>query len=268
MEQFYKEPTPVQYSAAGFKGRHYDRIRGLRLHWHDRLELIRLHSGTMQVGYGENTAILSPGQLYIVPPKTPHMAKLLSEQVSYDVLMFDVRRFYNETQTAQNLLPGIFDGRAKFQMVSREPQLIEAFDALYACCEEDSLRTLSLAYSLLHLLLEEALVEYTETAADAVIAEVLEYLRTHYHEDLSTQGLAQRFGYSEAHFCRKFKEATWLTPMNYLRIIRLEEAARQLKQGSISVSQVALGCGFPDPNYFTRCFKSHFGVPPPRYEKE
>ena len=267
MEQFYKEPTPVQYSAAGFKRHHYHRTRGLRLHWHDRLELIRLHSGTMEVGYGENTAVLSPGQLYIVPPKTPHMARLLSEQVDYDVLMFDVRRFYNETQTAQNLLPGIFDGRARFRMVSQVPQLISAFDALYACCEEDSLQTLSLAYRLLHLLWEHALESYSETAADAVIAEVLEYIRAHYPEDLSSQSLAQQFGYSEAHFCRKFKEATWLTPMNYLRIVRLEEAARQLKQGNASVSQVALDCGFPDPNYFTRCFKSHFGVPPTRYEK-
>ena len=267
MEKFYKEPTPVQYSAAGFKRDHYHRSRNLRLHWHDRLELIRLHSGTMQVGYGENTAIVSPGQLYIVPPKTPHMAKLLTEQAEYDVLMFDVRRFYNETQTAQALLPGIFDGRAKFQMVSGAPQLIAAFDTLYGCCEEDSLQTLALAYSLLHLLLQYALVEFTQTAADAVIAEVLEYIRTHYHEELTTQGLAQQFGYSEAHFCRKFKETTWLTPMNYLRIIRLEEAAKQLKQGSGSVSQVALACGFPDPNYFTRCFKSHFGVPPTRYEK-
>ena len=77
--------------------------------------------------------------------------------------------------------------------------------------------------------------------------------------------LAERCGYSDAHFCRKFKQTTWLTPTNYLRIFRLEEAAKQLKQGKGTVSDVAMACGFPDPNYFTRCFKTHFGVPPTKY---
>ena len=108
MEQYYQEPTPVQYSAAGVKKRHYIRSKnGVRLHWHDRMELIRLHRGRMQVGYGENRMLLQPGEVYIVPPKTPHAVKLASDEVEYDVIMFDVRWFYNETEACQSSLRSI-----------------------------------------------------------------------------------------------------------------------------------------------------------------
>ena len=123
-------------------------------------------------------------------------------------------------------------------------------------------------YQLLQLLLSNALTELSgQPRGDATILDALAYMEENFAQELGTEQLAQRYGYSVAHFCRKFKETTWLTPMNYLRIYRLEEAARMLRQGRVTVSDVALACGFSDPNYFTRCFKKHFGIPPTRYEK-
>lgn len=269
MVQYYQEPTPVQYSAAGIKKHHYFRYKnGVRLHWHDRMELIRLHSGQMQVGYGENTAMLHPGEIYIVPPRTPHAVKLTSGTVEYDVLMFDVRWFYNETQVCKNSLRSIYDGHAHFHMTTGDGDTVACFDSLFAVCEESSLEAVALVYRLLQLLLDRALSELSRTPkGDPGILDTLEYMEKNFTQELSTELLAQRCGYSAAHFCRKFKETTWLTPMNYLRIFRLEEAARYLRQGKGSVSDVALSCGFPDSNYFTRCFKKHFGVPPSKYKK-
>ncbi|MBQ8233294.1 MAG: helix-turn-helix transcriptional regulator [Lachnospiraceae bacterium] len=60
----------------------------------------------------------------------------------------------------------------------------------------------------------------------------------------------------------KFKETTGLTPMNYLKIYRVEEAYKLIKEGKRDIGNIAALCGFPDANYFTRCFKAHFGVPP------
>lgn len=268
MQQYYKEPTPVFYSVAGFKRHHYIRAKGIRLHWHDRMELIRLHSGTMLVGYGENTAELSAGGIYIVPPKTPHAARVLSELAEYDVLMFDLRQFYNETQLCREKLAGIFDGRFNFSLTTKHPEVLNCFDRLYSICEESSLEATGLAYQLLELLLRYAMVGCTDMPkGDPVILQILEFMQEHYSEELTVKQLALQCGYSDAHFCRKFKQATWMTPMKYLQIFRLEEAAKLLKQGKGNVSTVALQCGFPDPNYFTRCFKAHFGVPPRGYEK-
>lgn len=269
MEQYYQEPTPVKYSAAGFKKHHYFRYKnGVRLHWHDRMELIRLHSGRLQVGYGDNTAMMEAGHIYIVPPKTPHAVRLMSETVEYDVLMFDVRWFYNETEVCQSRLQAIFDGRARFEMTTGEQQVISCFDRLFAICEEDSMEAVAMGYQLLQRLMDYAITEVSRSPrGDETIRQILSYMEENFAQDLGVEELAERCGYSSAHFCRKFKEITWLTPMNYLRIYRLEEAARQLRQGRGSVSSIALACGFPDPNYFTRCFKKHFGIPPTQYDK-
>lgn len=269
MAQYYQEPTPVQYSAAGIKRHHYVRNKnGVRLHWHDRMELIRLHRGTITVGYGDYTATLEPGQLYIVPPRTPHAVALAAPEIVYDVLMFDVRRFYNETDICQKQLKSIFDGSVRFSLTTGEEAVVEAFDRLYAICEEESLEAVAQVYRLLQLLLDRCVTSHSLTPrGDATIGRVIAYMEENFSQELTTEQLAERFGYSTAHFCRKFREATWLSPMNYLRIYRLEEAARRLHSGLGNVSDVALYCGFPDPNYFTRCFKKHFGVPPTRYEK-
>ena len=40
-----------------------------------------------------------------------------------------------------------------------------------------------------------------------------------------------------------------------------------LKKGNININEVAIQCGYEDPNYFTRCFKSHFGIPPSQIRK-
>jgi AraC-like DNA-binding protein len=194
--------------------------------------------------------------------------KLASGAVEYDVLMFDVRWFYNETEVTKDRLRSIYDGRAQFQMTTDDQNTVECFDRLYAVCEENSLEAVGLVYMLLQQLLEHAATELSRTPkGDPGILEILSYMEENFDQELTTELLAERSGYSAAHFCRKFKETTWLTPMNYLRIYRLEEAARRLRQGDGSVSDVALACGFPDPNYFTRCFKKHFGVPPTKYEK-
>ena len=268
MEQFYKEPTPVHYSAAGYKRYHFNRRTGLRLHWHDRMELIRLHAGTALVGYGENTAELSAGGIYIIPPKTPHALRVLGDSVQYDVLMFDLRKFYNDTQVCQEKLSGIFEGRVTFHLTTYASEVVECFDRLYSLCEESSLEAMSLAYRMMDLLLQYAMEGCSAAPkGDPLILETLEYMQNHFPEELTVEQLAARCGYSDAHFCRKFKQTTWMTPMKYLQIFRLEEAAKQLKQGKGNVSTVAIRCGFPDPNYFTRCFKAHFGVPPTGYEK-
>jgi len=269
MEQYYKEPTPVQYSAAGVKKRHYLRNKsGVRLHWHDRMELIRLHSGQMIVGYADNTATLQPGQLYIVPPKTPHAVRLDSPSVEYDVLMFDVRWFYNQTDICRSSLRYIFEGTAQFQLTTEEPAVVESFDRLYDRCEEESLEAVALVYCLMQQLLDKCLLKlHDNPRGDETVREAIAYMEENFAQELTTEQLAAKFGYSSAHFCRKFKQTTWLSPMNYLRIYRLEEAAKRLRQGRGSVSTVALACGFPDSNYFTRCFKKHFGVPPTKYEK-
>ena len=61
------------------------------------------------------------------------------------------------------------------------------------------------------------------------------------------------------------QELTGNTPNEYFRIIRLKKAAELLLEGNYNVSEVSYKVGISDPLYFSRCFKTHYGVSPSVY---
>lgn len=97
---------------------------------------------------------------------------------------------------------------------------------------------------------------------DNGMKEITNYMEANFASDLTIDTLCKKFKYAKPYFCSKFKENTGLTPMTYLKVYRLEKACELLKEGSYTISEIARSCGFSDSNYFTRCFKEHFGHPP------
>ncbi|MCT4591329.1 MAG: helix-turn-helix transcriptional regulator [Carboxylicivirga sp.] len=65
----------------------------------------------------------------------------------------------------------------------------------------------------------------------------------------------------------KIKELTNKTTSEFVRDIRLEEAARLLKEGWLNVSEVAFKVGFRDPKYLSKKFKNKFGISPRDYRR-
>ena len=56
-----------------------------------------------------------------------------------------------------------------------------------------------------------------------------------------------------------------MTPMNYLNSCRVAHAARLLLEADLSVTDVAMRCGFSTSQYFATVFKNHFGQTPRAY---
>ncbi|MCG8579686.1 MAG: helix-turn-helix domain-containing protein [Bacteroidales bacterium] len=65
----------------------------------------------------------------------------------------------------------------------------------------------------------------------------------------------------------KIKSLTDKTTSEFVRDIRLEEAARLLKEGMLNVSEVAFKVGFKDPKYLSKKFKQKFGITPASFRK-
>ncbi len=265
MPRYNKETTPVVYTAAAIKTVSFSRNPGqecIRMHWHDRMELLRVRKGSMAVGCATQKGRVAEGEMLIVPPKVPHWAVAEEQGVEYDVVMFDVRAYYNEIPLCKKQLPALYDGRARLEMVTADPATVGLFDAIHRA--EPSLSAVGTVYQLLDAFFARHLLALTDAPAEAGARKIIDYIEEHFASELTSASLAAHFGYTDAHFCRKFKEATGLTPTNYIRIYRLERANDLLKAGDLQVSEVAARCGFADANYFTRCFKKHFGNPPSR----
>ena len=90
-------------------------------------------------------------------------------------------------------------------------------------------------------------------------------IERHYHSPLNIEDMASHLGLSTAYFIRLFKKETLMTPNEYLVKYRLKIAADLLHHSNFTISQISEEVGFLDPNYFSRCFRKHFGMTPVQY---
>ena len=81
-------------------------------------------------------------------------------------------------------------------------------------------------------------------------------------------GETTEVGISRVHLHRKLKELTNQTTRDFIRNIRLKEAARLLSEKQHTISEIAMLTGFTDPNNFSTTFKELYGMPPSMYMKE
>ena len=98
------------------------------------------------------------------------------------------------------------------------------------------------------------------------VKKALDFIETHYAENISLEDMAESAGVSPKYFCRYFKEMSDKTPIEYLNYYRIERACEQLAINSVSVTDAALGNGFNDISYFIKTFKKQKGVTPRQYK--
>jgi AraC-like DNA-binding protein len=95
-----------------------------------------------------------------------------------------------------------------------------------------------------------------------------DYILAHFREEITLKDLAGAAHYSPWQALRAFSLLTGKTPFEYLREVRLSEAARALRDTGRSVLDVALDAAFNSHEGFTKAFSKKFGLPPERYRRE
>jgi len=85
--------------------------------------------------------------------------------------------------------------------------------------------------------------------------------------NIDLHSLAKESGYSRSHFLRMFREATGITPHQYLLRLRLKQAQRMIKKGSTKLVDIALACGFSSHTHMSRMFRQAIGVTPSEYRR-
>jgi len=84
---------------------------------------------------------------------------------------------------------------------------------------------------------------------------------------ISVEELAERMNVSHSSLQRKIKGLTGLSPIEFIRTVKLNKAAELLSSGEYRVNEVCYAIGFNKPSYFSSCFKKQFGVLPKDYLK-
>ncbi|MCM1334466.1 MAG: AraC family transcriptional regulator [Bacteroides sp.] len=93
------------------------------------------------------------------------------------------------------------------------------------------------------------------------------YIDDHYPENVSIAQVAELSNYSQRHFIRLFSAVYGKTPQQYLMDTRIRHSRSLLKRTNLSVTEIAIRCGFSDANYFSRIFRRATGSTPNGYRK-
>ncbi|MGI9472539.1 MAG: helix-turn-helix domain-containing protein, partial [Rubripirellula sp.] len=108
-------------------------------------------------------------------------------------------------------------------------------------------------------------IERMQSGTANALSEVIEYLHNHFAENVGTEQLAQMAGLSVSHFERRFRLAFGSSPRQYLIRVRVEQAARLLRETDRSITEIAQSCGFYDHAHFSRSFRRITNLSPTAY---
>ena len=273
----YKELYAVIYGETSVKtihfGPHKQGKKCFGLHWHNRIELIRVLKGSLSILVKDEYKTLKNGELAIICPCQLHEGFAAENGTEYDVIMFDIEEFYNSTAASKNFLIPIAESAVIFDTFTNNTEIISIVDDIIKLhVFNDKVNTLRIHGRILEflgLLYEKCNPKSkTSNSSDEKFNAVIEYVNSHYTDKISTQSLSSQFGYDEAYFCRKFKKVTGITAMKYINILRLEKAQHLLKKGENEIAIVAAECGFSDTSYFAQSFSSHYGMSPTEFRKK
>jgi len=105
-----------------------------------------------------------------------------------------------------------------------------------------------------------------ESADVKFLKEVTRIIEQHISEpDFNVSSLTDTMGMGSKMIYRRLKQLTGMTPVEFMRDIRMQKAALLLAEGRFSVSEVTYMVGYSNSGYFSRCFQKAFGLTPKEY---
>lgn len=245
-------------------------------HWNNAIEVIMPVENGYTVYIGERKHLIAPGEVLIIPPGTVHEIYAPPTGKRY-ILMIDESEFY-----AVEGLPAVqhcFYPCVHLQE-GAEP-LAEVRGYLRRAIAEAeggdgfSRSVIRLWVELMFVRLGRWLLakdadgprpaRHRHQQATAMFLDVCTYISRHCHEKLTLEQVAAYSGYSKYHFARIFKAYSGVSFYDFYMRQRMLRCEQLLGDPSLSITEVALRCGFGSIATFNRIFKQYKHVTPSAY---
>lgn len=275
----------------------YDRIKVMKwigdervlTHRHNFIEIAFLSQGTCIHTYHGEKVKLIPGDIFVITPHEDHAFEVSSKTVIYNCLfypdalgedwsrlkqvtgIFDlliVEPFYRPEDNHQEILHLSPEENSSIKsildnMLAEQENRPDGFELLQ---KADLIRFLCLLGKVWKNQFHTAGKLYTSRRD--MMAEAVAYIEQNMREDLKIELLASKAYLSPSYFRKMFKEATGLSPIEYINSLRISKARQLLENSSITITEAAETVGINDPNYFSKIFKADSGITPTEYKRK
>ena len=254
-------------------------LNEVALHHHDFYELYLFLSGNVDYVIENRKYHLMPGDLLLISPNELHQPMFGRERQTYERIVVWIDKTYLQqfsgldvdmTHCFDTTVPGHSNLLRPDNAVRQ--RLTDLLEQILG--EEESSRFGSgiMADTCLiqALVLVIRLAERTRARSEmpdkseSVVSSVLDYINSHYAEDLSLDFLANQFFISKYHLSREFNRLVGTSVHRYIIQKRLVIAKQLMGEGVPSTS-VYQHCGFGDYSNFYRAFKAEYQITPKEY---
>lgn len=98
------------------------------------------------------------------------------------------------------------------------------------------------------------------------IHSAIHLIHTQYMNNISLESVAKKINYTPYYLSRLFKKHTGSTFTEYLSNYRIEQSKKLIREGELSMKEIAASVGFNSQGYFTKIFKKHTGISPSEFK--
>lgn len=233
--------------------------------------------GRKVVGFGEQELAYDPGQYLLITGERRYRATI--EGASRARPYYSLSLEFSPEQVAQAIF-SLTDAGVEFDDADEdspavtarlEAPVLDSLVRLVECLDDPvALKVLAPAteQELLIRLLRSpsgATLRRAAAADDGRILRARMFLQERVGTRVSVDDVARHVAMSASHFAHRFREVVRMSPMQYLKHLRLERARLLMLGEGLGAAEAGVSVGYASPSHFTRDFKGHFGAPPGAY---
>ncbi len=248
-------------------------------HWHQELEFLIVVEGGAIFYVGDDCYEVREQEGIFVPPNTLHYATSFQGlSCTFYAFVFHPNFLSDNYQSSffLNYIKPVLSGNLVFTKYFGDQKMwhrdcisiLLSLSNLYNTSLQDyELLIKGRMYELWHLFIKHAtnLIEPLAAKPVTSLEPALNYIHTHYKEDILLKTLSDCVTLSESRFCRSFKSAYGLSPFSYLIRYRILKSCEMITDTNDKIANIACHVGFNNISYFNRTFKSMIGCTPIEY---
>lgn len=254
-------------------------LDNVALHHHDFFEVYLFLSGNVSYSIESRNYHLLPGDLLLISPLELHQPRITQEKQPYERIVLWINKpFIQKFSSLQTSLTQCFDtsNPNHTNLLRLNPTQRELITGLMDRLIQENYSTeyggdLASVGLLIQLLVEINRIAQmapqkheVEDKSAPIMAQVLEYINEHYHEELSLDMLSNKFFISKYHLSHEFNRLVGTSVYRYIIQKRLVIAKQMLSDG-VPPTDVYQHCGFGDYANFYRAFKAEYHINPKKF---
>ena len=251
-----------------------DKIEDGKCEIHEAIEIKYFYEGRSTLLVGNETIVAEAGDIVVMNPYEFHATINCSEEKGrYHLIMVGLDFFPALADGGLDLRTLFFSEKKAFvhhikNCEELQKLILSLVNEYIEMREAYKLRMRGLMLEILALFMRQGLTTAENAVNEqriryhAAIEPALRKIRNEYKSDISLEELSEVCCVNKYYFCRIFKEAMGITPIQYLCDYRLNNADILLRNTDKSISDIIVDCGFSDESYFFRAYKKHFGDTP------